>query len=328
MRFSKKQALIGAAVATVLAVLVGLAVGLGGGDGGEAGGEKPAATPTAGESPRPTPGEKNSSEAPSEAPPEEEEPGDNLPPDFKGPSTTPTPDPGAPKETEQPRQPTPPAVEGAEAIFYTNYSGGASPYYPVACGLSHVVAEAKESDADAYSGRITKGRTVVSDASSAFPQTYGLPGVEVNVACGDLKEGEEYTFTVEGKGYRFSTDFTHAVTRHPGAVETSAKLEGDTPVIRAGKPVRFTYSDGEWADGTLFKYRVWTSKTKDFTPEDFTANSEGKAAILRGQEDTPVIFREFVPMARDRGRYAWISIVAQEPGKAPYVITFEPHRVR
>ena len=117
------------------------------------------------------------------------------------------------------------------------------------------------------------------------------------------------------------------MTKHPAGIKNSSKFVNGEWSVYVGRPVKIKFTGGDWEAGTRFTTQVWTSKTKNFTDADYTANVSQVGAIVR-EADASAPTLSFVPINRDSGRYVWISIMGQAPGKAPWLFTFEPELVR
>ncbi|GAA1919953.1 hypothetical protein [Nocardioides marmoribigeumensis] len=226
--------------------------------------------------------------------------------------------------------PAPLTVTRVEPV---NESGGLSGWLPIACAVRVDLTDGTlAADPARYRLRVTHEDGTTQDLDRASSPSGGTDDPVIQQSCEDFVEGEPVTVSVReedasGTVVEISDPvrFVLHVTGHPSGVS-------DTSVMRAGRWTNFVDRrariefDGTWEDGTVFDTRVWTSRTQEFTADDWTADVNGSGAVLEARDrTTPVL--TWTPRQRDYGRWVWISVIGQKPGKAAWRFTFQPEYV-
>ena len=214
-----------------------------------------------------------------------------------------------------------------------NIGGGLSPWLPLQCGVRVEVTDGTPAaDPDRYTLHLTRGDGTSTDLGTAYPTDDGPGHVTFEHDCEQYVEGEAVTLSVQQKDADDQVvetsdpvPFVLRLTGHPSGIsDTSVMRDGHwTDFVGQRARIEFT---GTWEDGTVFDTRVWTTRTRTFTVDDGEANLDGGAAIVESQDRAAPV-TSWVPRQRDYGRWVWISVIGQKPGRAAYRFTFQPEYV-
>lgn len=225
-----------------------------------------------------------------------------------------------------------PASLSITSVAPVNDSGGLSGWLPIACSVRVELADPTPADPSRYVLELSHP----DGSRDRVDGAYSVDGAQApifQVPCDLVGEGSTVDLRVvetDDAGQVVETSATRpfelVVTGHPGSISDSSVLRDGRWTNVMGRPATIGFADGEWEPGTRFATRIWTSAGRTFTAEDWSADTDGGAAIVDVEDqDAPVL--RWVPRPRDTGRWVWISIVGQAPGHAAWRFTFAPELV-
>ncbi|MBB3041376.1 hypothetical protein [Nocardioides soli] len=224
--------------------------------------------------------------------------------------------------------PTTGASPEITSITVANEGGGLSPYLSPSCAVVVNFSDATPSASTAYTVTVADSYDVkVGTFAQASLADGGDSQFRVGVPCDSIYEDEALTYVVnEGDSQSAAKPFTFSYVGHPTGIEDSSVLRNGEWTHFVGKKATVKFTGGSWEPGTKFSSRVWTSKTKNFTPADFAANTSGNAAIVqRDGAGAPVL--TWTPRQQDAGKYVWVSIRGEKAGKGDWQFYFDAQKV-
>lgn len=219
------------------------------------------------------------------------------------------------------------------SVTVTNVGGGLSGHLPVQCAVAVEFTDGTPAATTAYEVvMLDEGGAEVDAAADAFDTDADPTDLRMDLACAAFTQDQPLDLVLRehaDEGIVEVSDpvpFTYEVTDHPTGISDSSVMQDGHWTNLVGKPASITFTGGEWEPGTRFDTRIWTSRTRQFTAADWTDNVTGNAGLVEATDlDAPVL--SWTPRPRDAGRWVWISIVGQVPGKAPWTFWFAPEYV-
>ncbi|WP_148572899.1 hypothetical protein [Nocardioides caldifontis] len=206
-----------------------------------------------------------------------------------------------------------------QKVTTANESGGLTPYIPLYSTGVVTFTDSTPSAADDYRVRLGK------KDGSGHVQALGGGRFRATFDVYSLENGRSYPVTVQevGAGGVTATsapvDWTFRYVRHPRKfVTSSTKVKGQW-TYRAGKRATFRFK-GTWEPGTRVSTQVWVSKRKKFTPDDWSANVYGKAALLEAKPKAKPVLSVKIPR-KVVGKYVWVSVLGWKDGTAGWTFS-------
>jgi hypothetical protein len=220
------------------------------------------------------------------------------------------------------------AVDSAlviSGITTANEAGGLTPYVPLHTAVVVTFTDATPGDATAYRVKVAG----IGTFKHAQP-TGNADELAISVDGDQLPMDRERSYVVQEVQDDAVVDasapvpFTLSAVGHPRSFSTSSEKVAGQWSYRAGDTAKFRF-DGRWEKGTTFSTQVWVSRTKKFTEDDYTFNTEGGDLVTTSYASEPVMS---VKIKRSLvGKYVWVSILGWKDGRAGWLWTVPAERV-